>query len=476
MEKLPLRIATFNKAPIIEIINEGGEKNCRFTGIIGYATNDLVEQGNFNCTVIQTSIEEGYGQLNRSTGKYNGMHGCVQANLSDLGFASEMVPLETDDFKYGPVLTSSQISIASLYRPCDGGFSEDLSVMDSFDSVSHHVWLLLFALVITFWILLATGKRLLRKNNRISNSWIVVTFLFNEETFELSGLFFCTISFSITLLAFYIHAYLGNFIKTEMVQPRFPIVINSFEDVLKLKYHPDYGFVDKTSIRGHDPKSKNLNFIFTRQMRTIDCFRYEPKGSIRRNIYDKALKIHGSHEKILHSFDITNTKSMTKLLLKNENVMFEKRLILQFLRVLTCTAIMNGRELDTVSDLSKSSVWFAKNASIPYSFGYIYSENISPKVRDRLDWYFYKLAESGIIHVLIKRLSDGFLPIKAKMYSCMEDEMSVEIPSVEHLGIKHIASLFDLTSKIFLFVNLALLIEVFLFSFLSKNKKRRLHK
>ena len=118
------------------------------------------------------------------------MNGCVQSNLSDVGLLGEMVPLETDDFKYGPVLSSSKISIGSMYRPSDGGIFEDLSVINSFDSVRTHVLLLLFAFSMTFWILLASGKRLLRRNNRISSLWTIVTFFFNEETFELTEIFF----------------------------------------------------------------------------------------------------------------------------------------------------------------------------------------------------------------------------------------------------------------------------------------------
>ena len=66
-------------------------------------------------------------------------------------------------------------------------------------------------------------------------------------------------------------------------------------------------------------------------MRTIDFLTYEPKGSVRRAVYDQALRIHGSHEKILRSFDAKNTEQLMALLLKSESVLIETRPILNFI-------------------------------------------------------------------------------------------------------------------------------------------------
>ena len=263
------------------------------------------------------------------------------------------------------------------------------------------------------------------------------------------------------LLSFYLHQYLGNFIKTEMVQPRYPTVINSFEDLLNLKYHPDYGYVDKKSTQGLDPKSMNIRFIFIRETRTIQYFMDQPKGSVRRAVYDEAVRVYGSHEKILQSFDFKNIEAIMKPIYNGiiHNALIETKDILNCNRAVICAMIESKKESNVNSNLAKATVWHAKNASIPYMQGHVYSEGISPKVRDRLDWYFYKVAESGIVHALEKGVSTGFAPyIKGNMYSCMEDEMSIEIPKIEHLAIKHLASLFTIGSKIFLLAGLVLLV------------------
>ena len=222
---LPLRIATFNKAPIISVVREGGEKNCQFSGTFGQAANDLIKYGHFNCSVLVTSDDEGYGHMNPITKKYNGMHGVVQQNNSDLGLCLEGIPLEVDEFKYGPILASSRITVGSIYRE-DMAFYEDISISDSVNEISSQAWALFTCFLIIFWVLLTVGKRMLKRTNHISSYWTIVTFACNEETFEVSGCFFKTFSIVITILIFYSLQYFCNFMKTELVQSRYPTVIN----------------------------------------------------------------------------------------------------------------------------------------------------------------------------------------------------------------------------------------------------------
>lgn len=471
LAKLPVRIAAFNKPPIIGIINEGGERNCKFSEAMGNAANDLVHYGHFNCTVVQTPKEEGYGRINPLTGKYDGMHGSVQANNSDFGLAIEMIPLEVDEFKYGPVLTSSRITVTSLYRPSVGSSIEDLSVADSFDAISLNVWFLLAGFMLAFWFLLIIGKQLLKFSNQLSSWWTVFTFIFNEETFEPSGPFFCIFSVLITLLLFYAREYFNNFTKTELVQPRFPRVIDSFEDILNLKYNPDHGYVHKKSSWGKEKKSRDLEIVFSREMRTIDYFRYEHEGSIRKAIYNQAVKFHGSHEKTLRSMDVGNLEEMASLI-KNDVVLVEVLPISQLLRVIMCTAIKHQAEADPSSDIARSTVWSAKNASIPYLLAYVYSDHIRPDIRERLDSQFYRIAESGIVHTLMIELSSGFIPITSSIYPCLEDVMRIQVPTLEHLEPKHFASTFEFGSRIYITACALLVVELFKSRFLLKRRLR----
>lgn len=467
--KLPLRIATFNKPPIIGITRTGGEKNCRFTGILGEAANDLVEYGHFNCSLIVTSEEEGYGHLNRETGKYNGMHGSIQANESDFGLCIEMVPLEVDDFKYGPVLTSSRITVGSMYREFDKSSNKDLSVMDSFGEVSRDVWIFFVLFLTVFWLLLKLGKKSLKRSNYLSSYWTIVTFFLNEETFEVSGYFFRIFSLLLTFLVFYFRFFFASFTKTQLVQPKYPTVIDSFEDILNFKYHPDYGFVDRDSVQGLDSRSKDLVPYFSRQTRSIHYFMYAPQGSTRRSIYEKALKIHGSNEKMRTSFGLEHISQLANNS-KPENLLIEMQPILQFIRRLTCQVMQDEKAMNSKSFLAKSLAWFGRNASISYSLGFVYSESVEEMVKEKLDNFLYGFAQSGLIHITVDSLSNTFFGTEGEssaskdalssLSPCMKDEIHVEVPNDQHLQLKHLAPLFVLASHLLLVACATLLLEL----------------
>ena len=464
MDKLQVKISAFNKIPLIGIVSDGGAKNCRFSQILGDAANDLIDYGNFNCTVVRSSDQEGYGSYNETSGMYNGMYGSMQANKSDFGLAVGMVPLEVDAFKYGPVLASSRITTTSVYRMHNSTADMDLSVSDSLNDVSSRVWLCYALFLLIFWWMLVLGKCLLKRSNHISSYWTIFTFVCNEETFEVPGFFFSLFSLLITLMTFFSREYFNSIMKTELVQPSFPTVINSFGDILRLKYHPVHGLVDRHSVQGRDTRSEELKPMFNREMRTVQLMKFASKGSIQRSVYEHSLKVHGSHKNMLVSFIVRDDSSTYKLL-KGNHVLIETEPISRLIRVVLCTFIADERIFSLNSDLAHSSVWFGKNASIYYLLGYTYSESIAPDVRERLDKIIYRFGESGLVHVLWDKMSTSFLPIRARMRSCLRDNMDIEITKAEFLEFKHITSIILWASWMFQAACLMIVLELMRFQF-----------
>ena len=463
-KRLDVKVSAFNKLPVISIVSDGGAKNCRFAEILGEAANDLIDYANFNCTVVHSSDEEGYGTLNVTSGMYNGMLGDVQVNKSDFGLAVERMPLEVDGFKYGPVLATSRVTAASLYRMHNASSNTDLSVSDSLNDVTTEVWLIFCFSLFLFWWMLVLGKCLLKRSNHISSYWTIFTFVCNEETFEVPGFFFSLFSLLITLMTFFSREYFNSIMKTELVQPSFPTVINSFGDILRLKYHPVHGLVDRHSVKGRDSRSKELKPAFNREMRTIQMLQFEPEGSIRRSVYEHARKVHGSHERTFLTFGPDTPDSYMKAL-SGEYVIIEAEPILNIVRVMMCTLIAEERSSNPNSVLAQSSVWYGKNASIFYLLGYIYSQAISEEVRCNIDSAVYSFAESGVTQVLWTKMMN-FLPIRANMRSCLKDYIEIKIPRVQFIEMKHVYSLILWMSWMFIAGCLALSLELLRIKFI----------
>ena len=433
---IPLKIAAFEKEFILKIVKKGGHgDNCLFGDMMGYSANDLMKAGRFNCTVIETDTSEGYGHLNVTSGKYDGMNGLVQAGGADFGLATQMIPMETDDFKYGPILSYSRITVLSSYAKFDPSLNEQIDISQVFNDISLTVFILLAAFLLLFVSLLALGKRLLGSTDRTNSIWTVTTFVCDQDSFTDDSrkfyIFFVTI---LALFVFWFLQYFSNFMTTELVRPRIPKTIDSFEDILHYRLvDKPRDYVDDRQVH-YTSKDKVKKLprprpLFLKVIRSIKFFEFAEAGSVNRRVFDQAVEMNGGRSE--SQIDVRDGISSGLAIASGAVVFVDAETILRMIRVTICNVITQDR-----------SFIFARNASIPYMLGYVYSKNISPETQERLDSVLYGFAESGLANKLVYELSTAIMPITHKIDMCLKDE--VEISAGEHkpLDISHLSIIF----------------------------------
>ena len=441
MKKLiPLKIAAFERPFILKIENKGlNGENCYFAGTMGCSANDLIKYGKFNCNVVKTEDSEGYGHMDESTMKYNGMNGALQSGGVDLGLAVQMIPMENDDFLYGPVVTTSRITILSSYATHNSSHDEILDVAEIFATIDWQAWLTFAMFLIVFSITLFIGKRLLNTTDHINSFWTIVTFACGRGVFgpKYGAFFRCFILF-LSLFIFLSHQYFCNYMTTELVRPNMPHVIDSFEDILRYRHDNKSLLVDVT--KASMKKKKRFEKIhphFLKAIRSIKYFQNAKKGSIRRRIYDYAIKVNGGREKSLVDFQDSFKPDFVAGIFKGTNVIIDAETIARMIRVTMCESLMQDKHWTRDGKPSRLML-FARNASIPYLLGYVYSRTIKPEVRDRLDSIIYRFAESGIAGKLVTALSYAITQPSHAIERCLKDEILQDISEVEMLEVKHV--------------------------------------
>lgn len=430
---IALKIATFEKEFILRVVEKGGDgHNCKFGDMMGFYANDLMKAGRFNCSVILADTSEGYGHLNVTSGKYEGMNGLVQAGQADFGLATQMIPMETEDFKYGPILSYSRITILSSYARFNSSLNEQIDISEVFSDISLTVFILLAAFLILFVALLILGKQLLGSTDRNNSIWTVATFVCDQDSFTDDSRKFYIIFVSVlALFAFWFLQYFSNFMTTSLVRPRIPKIIDSFEDILHYRLVDEpRDYVDEREMHHISKKKMNelrrLRPLFLRAIRSIKFFEFAEPGSVNRRVYDQAVDINGNRSNSL--IDVKDGINIGFEIASGDVLFVDAETILRMIRVTTCSFLSQGR-----------SLIFARNASIPYMLGYVYSRGISPQTQERLDDVLYRFAESGLAHKFVLELSTAIVPVTHKIDMCLRDEIEIITPELEPLDISHLS-------------------------------------
>lgn len=456
---LKLTIAAFEKPFILKVEDDGySGSNCKFGGAIGQAANDLMTFGGFNCTVIRTPENEGYGHMDPLTNKYNGMNGVVQRSEVDLALAVQMIPMETDDFLYGPVISYSRITILSSYEPHNSSLDETLDVTEAFTVVDSTVWWFFLFFLILFSILLSIGKRIYKSTDGVNSFWTVMSYTFAQPSFgAVTNAYFQIYCIILSIFIFFCHQYFSNYMTTELVRPKIPRTIDSFEDVLNFRFDGKNSYVDSRKIESKKELAK-LNYIspyFLKAIRSIKYFENAPIGSVKRKIMDRAIKLNGDREKSQLDFQDAFKNEFFSGLFRGTSVIVDAETVLRLIRVTLCDILIRN---SPKGDL-KRYLLFARNASIPYLLGYVYSEKITPQVRLRLDDMLYKFGESGLANKLVLALSHAIMESTPQIERCLVDEVHYEINDIMSLDVKHVSVVFVSMGSLFAVSLIALILE-----------------
>lgn len=435
---IPIRFAAF-QSPFFTVSHFGNsKKNCKFSGIFGDHANTLIKVGKLNCTVIEGNQLEGFGRLNEETGLYNGVNGIVQRNESDMSLHPISLPPEKDCFKYGPVTEYSHIAIVSSYNLPDSSKDELLDVTSSLSHVETPVWFAYIAFALCFWFLFAFSKKILKRRRSHRSFWTVTTFLFRQCQYDTSGLFNCNIIFFFGLYNQLVHLFLSNYMASDLIRPQIPRVIDTFQDILDLKYNPEYGLVERESKAGRSSQSRNLRPLFTKQTRTFKRFKSAPSDSIEKKVYDHSMKMSnesgpfiGTINLFQSSLEFISHESF------NELVVIEIYNVMLFYRIEICKIIAKTRITNPKSSITSKSMWFAKD-TISFPAANIYSEQISNSLRKHLDIILIKFAEVGFF---INAFADKFnskYQMSPSVLHCLEDKIDVKLPEVDSIDLGNI--------------------------------------
>ena len=435
---IPIKLSAFHSPPAISIINYGGSgSNCRFGYFFGEYVNNIIQYGKLNCTVIEGSRIEGYGLLNQQTGLYNGIIGLVQRNITEMIAMITRVPTAKDDFKYGPIAEPSWVTFASTYKPHSSNTYEILDVTYSLLSVTRRVWVMSFVLVIVFWFLFAFGKLFLRKKRKRFHQrsyWTIITFVFSESTINVRGVFFCMTALLLSLFVYWFQMFMENFMTTNFIQPKAVQMIDSFEEIMNLRFHPEHGYVEPDSAAGQSDKSRPLKPYFIRQARTSGNFKLAPPELIQRKIYDYTERVADGKNFLIDMRTFFNDPGT--FLSMDYFIVIEVVEILNVFRQKVCSVIAAERKHQPNSAIAVKSVRFAKKEEVPFFLGHLYSESISDYKRQHLDRQLRRQFEVGLNYKSIAAIYRSKSPPKSSIRDCFNDEVHVPIPNIDSLELR----------------------------------------
>ena len=219
------------------------EDDDKFHGPFGEEQRRIIErhmkEAISNITV-QIQSNQGVGELDETTGQYDGCVGMLQKNQSDLIMMMYEYPIEGDHLKQGVIIYDTSLVIGSTYVKVDTGPSAQL--LDSFQAFSAGVWTLCLLVPIFLAAILKLREKFRRlfKPSERSNYHLYHSFTQCTRTGEIPPrnrvnkiCFMCAAIFSLVV----VH-YFSTLIKTQLVVIKDPDLFSSYQDVMDAKAVP----------------------------------------------------------------------------------------------------------------------------------------------------------------------------------------------------------------------------------------------
>ena len=179
-------------------------------------------------------------------------------------------PLETEDFLYTTLGRGDILSMLSGYNKTTESMDRDLiELLATFSPIQ---WLYVWAVLTVFSVILFLARKHVYGHKRAESIWIVSMFYLDQDYLDEVTFFLKILSIAMSFFSFFTMQYMQNSANTDLVTKKDPIAIKSFEDILE---RPD---VKVFWITGY-----------------LKPFKFAPKGSIERKIWDMKSDPSGSH-------------------------------------------------------------------------------------------------------------------------------------------------------------------------------------
>lgn len=172
-----------------------------------------------------------------SNGTFSGCNGKIQRNESDAGLYIYNYPSHESTIDVSNVISEEHISIASTYNMTKP--IRDMSVLDSFSSLSWVVWITFMVFSLLMALFLKKMSLKLRRKNIFD---IVSSHVFHQGTFPFRRWYCKVLSLTLSMLAFFILLYYNSVFTTDIVVVEKPPLIQNYDDII---YRLDKGLTPK---------------------------------------------------------------------------------------------------------------------------------------------------------------------------------------------------------------------------------------
>ena len=249
--------------------------NPRFSGVAKGILQMVIETVFSGRNWNHTMIEETQWSAKTDSGQLAGCLGSLDRNESDLALVVVNYPTEhyeqIDPFG---VFFEEPLVLISAYNVTNGTVRADV-LKTSLKSFSTSLWVLLFAVLIIISLVRFMSFKIVARRKKISNIFKVATLLLDQKNFEIEGksskFFVLCVSFGM----FAIVNFYSSLMRTEMVIPQEPFMLDSLDKVVNYK--------------GTLP-------LYYSIFNTYRIFKDAPEGSYKKKFWDKYAHLEKTRE------------------------------------------------------------------------------------------------------------------------------------------------------------------------------------
>lgn len=401
-----------------------------FADLMNFYLYGLFDGKHFNVSIVTKNT---VGFYDAKTSLYTGCLGGIQDGSIDAILYPVPVPHFDNFMSYGILFKEDPVEIVSYYNSTDSFITKSLS--DCFDGQVFSAFLIVVICITIYFQLLFFVRKVTRfVSIDVALFLMLLKNLNFKNDIKLKHRYF----FLIILLSAAFDVYGRNFIKSELSTPRYPMMIDTYDKILK---------------------SETITAFWLETFTPTNLFENARVGSHERLIYERARKNGLNNSVYLSAYeaqsaiaDLASQKSVA--LIPSE----QARAVIDFMcRVNDFDGPLPIRRKDTDA------------INIPKLT--LFRSNLHPKVTRNLLKRQIRVFESGIEKFLFATSNSGSQGSR-KMKVCTSNVVELQNPPLPLLKLGDIVSITSLIGSLALMV-LVVLVSEFSRSYLIKKRKSR---